>query len=287
MVTSINQQNNLNAFNSARDLQATGAGSIGRAQDIAASKPVEKTSPLARTNDTAKIGTTERGSEITKAADWMKAAQESLGVVNEVLGGLASTSKILGELNKTFADAMNTGENGPRVRLDVANMLGQMARMGQGQFAGLNLFNGSLTGPQALNFQIGADENAVFDLGNININQLAVNFAIGGPGRKPLSFSTSEAVKESLAAIETAAKDISQAAAAITEQGKEITGALNKLGVQVENASAVAAGRAVSDADMAKDLVNATTNQIAADPAKAVAAQSAPNAEAAMRLLID
>lgn len=274
---SLRIQNNIEAFNAHRNLQAT--------SDKAA-KAMERLSSGYRINraadDAAGLAISEKmRSQIGGVAQAQRNAQDGVSLVQTAEGALSEVHSMLQRVRdlkvQSQNDTLNTDDKGA-IEKEVVALGKEISDISsQTKFNGIALLNGA-TGA-TVSFQVGANagEQITADVSSITAGTgMAKIVATDGTAGKQLSDLTIDDV-------DTAIKEVSTRRADLGAVQNRLDHRLNNLGTYQENLTA--SESRVRDVDMASEMVNFSKLQILQQAGTAMLAQANQAPQGVLSLL--
>jgi len=274
---SLRIQNNIEAFNAHRNLQAT--------SDKAA-KAMERLSSGYRINraadDAAGLAISEKmRSQIGGVAQAQRNAQDGVSLVQTAEGALTEVHSMLQRVRdlkvQSQNDTLNTDDKGA-IEKEVTALGKEISDISsQTKFNGIALLNGS-TGA-TVSFQVGANagEQITADVSSITAGTgMAKIVGTDGTSGKQLSDLTIDDV-------DTAIKEVSTRRADLGAVQNRLDHRLNNLGTYQENLTA--SESRVRDVDMASEMVNFSKLQILQQAGTAMLAQANQAPQGVLSLL--
>ena len=273
-------QNNIEAFNTHRQLNATAAQ---------ASKSMEKLSSGYRINraadDAAGLGISEKmRGQIGGLAQAQRNANDAISLVQTAEGALNETHSILQRMRTLAvqsANDTNTSDDRGAIQKEVAALNQELDRIaGSTEFNGQKLLNGAggAAADGKFTFQVGANATQTID----------VTFAKSGTGATELNttgvdVSTQAGASTALTTIDAAIKSVSTQRADLGAVQNRLQHTINSLSVAAENASA--AESRIRDTDMAKEMTSFTRAQILQQAGVSMLAQANSATQSVLKLL--
>lgn len=206
-------------------------------------------------------------------------------------GYLQNTGDILGrirELSVQSANGIYTAEDRMQIQVEVSQLVDEVNRIAShAQFNGMNMLTGafardSVTG-QVMQFQVGAnmDQNEQVFIGTMTADALGLNDVQGGTGM--ISISNPESANRAIGVVDTALTVINKQRADLGAYQNRFE--MAKKGVDIAAENLQAAESQIRDADMAKEMVQFTKNQILTQANVAMLAQANVQSQSVLQLL--
>ncbi len=259
---------------------------ILRRSTLDLNKSLERLSSGLRVNraadDAAGLAIAEGFRSVSKAAVVsQRNAQDGISLVQTAEGALSETINILQrirELAVQSANGTNSATNRTDLQLEVSQLLIQMDSIANNtEFNGLNVLDGSLTG-NTITLQVGADAAAT----------LVINFPAGGAGSTAIGvgglvINTEATARAALATIDTALGTVNTQRSVFGAAQNRLEFTITTLQITEENA--VASESAIRDADIARETILFTRNQILVSAGTSILAQANVVPQTALQLL--
>lgn len=217
--------------------------------------------------------------------------QNGVSFIQATEGYLAETTDIMQRMRELAVQAANgiySAEDRMQIQVEVSQLVDEVDRIAShAQFNGMNVLTGrfaenSLTGAMQLHVGANMDQNEKIFIGTMTATALGI---IGGGqgGEEKLSISTTDSANMALGTIDNALKQINRQRADLGAYQNRFEIAYNGVAIASENLQA--AESRIRDADMAKEIVGFTKNQILQQSGAAMLAQANSQPQAVLRLL--
>ena len=262
-------QNNVEAFNTHRQLTATG---------VAASKSMEKLSSGYRINraadDAAGLAISEKmRGQIGGLAQAQRNAQDGISLVQTAEGALQTVHSMLQRVRELAVQYKNdtlSATNRTAIQSEVFQLASEIDRIGSTtKFNGICLLNNT----SAVSFQVGANDSEQIAVSMINLTgQNGTNY-----------FNLTAAGTADISEIDAVIDAVSGQRAALGAVQNRLQYSLENVGIYQENL--VAAESRIRDVDMAAETVELTKNQILAQAGTAMLAQANQAGQGVLGLL--
>jgi flagellin len=212
-----------------------------------------------------------RGSQVAQ-----RNAQDGISLVQTAEGGLSETTNILQRIRELAVQASNgTQSTDNRAALDaeVQQLLAQIDDIAlDTEFNGINV----LSAAQTITLQAGAQtgQTLAIVVTGAKTNDLGVN---------TLTVSSMASAVSAIDLVDAALKSVNNVRATLGAQQNRLEFTINTLAIQEENSAA--AESAIRDADMAKETIAFTRNQILVNAGTSILAQANVLPQSALQLL--
>ena len=270
-------QNNVEAFNAHRQLNATG---------MKAAKAMEKLSSGYRINraadDAAGLAISEKmRGQIGGLAQAQRNAQDGVSLVQTAEGALTEVHSMLQRVRDLKVQYQN-GTLGTEDKSAIVSEVKQLAEeIGKirdtTEFNGISLLDGAGGSAGTISFQVGANQGETISVTTVDIAAASGTGSIDGVN----STATWEAI--SLDAIDTAIGNISTLRGDLGAVQNRLEHRLNNLAVYQDNL--VAAESRIRDVDMAAEMVNFSKLQILQQAGTSMLAQANQAPQSVLSLL--
>jgi flagellin len=264
---------------------------ILRGSTIALNKSLERLSSGLRVNraadDAAGLAIAEGFRSVSKAAVVsQRNAQDGISLVQTSEGALSETINILQrirELAVQSANGTNSAQNRSDLQLEVDELLEQI-----NDIAANTEFNGVFPldrSAPTITLQVGARDTTTIDL-NFATSATAVSLglATAGPPEVPIDISTDgDAARASLAVLDTALTTVNTMRSTLGAIQNRLEFTISTLQIQEENS--VASESAIRDADIARETIMFTRNQILVSAGTSILGQANVVPQTALQLL--
>jgi flagellin len=266
-------QNNIEAFNTHRQLTATSA---------AASKSMEKLSSGYRINraadDAAGLAISEKmRGQIGGLAQAQRNAQDGISLVQTAEGALTEVHSMLQRVRDLKVQSLNdtlAPEDKDAIAAEVVQLGQEIGKIGSD-----TAFNGTklLDSTNTLNFQVGANDGETIAASAVNLSATAGISAIAGitDGASLSSISVSD--------IDSAIKDVSTARGSFGAVQNRLEHRLNNLATYQENLTA--SESRIRDVDMAEEMTKFTKLNILQQAGTSMLAQANQGPQGVLSLL--
>src|SRR4051795_13374979 len=267
---SLRIQNNVEAFNAHRNLQAV---------SNKVSQSMERLSSGYRINraadDAAGLAISEKmRAQIRGLAQNQRNIQDGVSLVQTAEGALSTVHDMLQrvrELAVQFKNGSLSTSNQSAIQSEIFQLASEIERIGAStKFNGISLLNNSGT---SVTFQVGANDGETISVAMISLGQ-----AVGST-----YFALTPSSTTDIGEIDTAIDAVSAQRAALGAVQNRLQYSLDNVGIYQENL--VAAESRIRDVDMAAETVNLTKNQILAQAGTAMLAQANQAGQGVLRLL--
>ena len=266
---------NLNAMNAHRMMSAniTNTG-----------KAMEKLSSGLRINragdDAAGLSISEKmRGQIRGLQQASRNAQDGISLIQTAEGALNETHAILQrmrELSVQSANDTNITEDRKMIQKEFTELQHEITRIGQQtQFNKQNLLTGSA---KSLDFQVGANEKQVINIGIGDMRATALGVASAA-----VSITKADNAKKAMTTIDKAINSVSDERAKLGSVQNRLEHTINSDNNAAENLQA--AESRIRDVDMAKEMMTFSKNNILAQAAQAMLAQANQQPQGVLQLL--
>src|SRR4051812_22189166 len=269
---SLRIQNNVEAFNAHRNLQAT-------SEDV--SKSMERLSSGYRINraadDAAGLAISEKmRAQIRGLGQDQRNIQDGVSLVQTAEGALSTVHAMLQrvrELAVQFKNGSLSTSNQSAIQSEVFQLASEIERIGNStKFNGISLLNSTNT----VTFQVGANDGEA-----IGIAMISLGAAASGVGNTYYVMTPTGATD--IGEIDTAIDNVASQRAALGAVQNRLQYSLDNVGIYQENL--VAAESRIRDVDMAEETVTLTKNQILSQAGTAMLAQANQAGQGVLSLL--
>jgi flagellin len=266
---SLRIQNNVEAFNAHRNLQAISEK---------VSQSMERLSSGYRINraadDAAGLAISEKmRAQIRGLGQDQRNIQDGVSLVQTAEGALSTVHDMLQrvrELAVQFKNGSLSASNQSAIQSEVYQLASEIERIGNStKFNGISLLNNTNT----VTFQVGANDGE-----QIGIAMISLGSAVGTNYFALTSTGTTD-----ISEIDTAIDNVSSQRAALGAVQNRLQYSLDNVGIYQENL--VAAESRIRDVDMAEETVNLTKNQILAQAGTAMLSQANQSGQSVLSLL--
>ena len=218
--------------------------------------------------------------------------QNGVSFIQATEGYLAETTDIMQRMRELAVQAANgiySAEDRMQIQVEVSQLVDEVDRIAShAQFNGMNLLTGrfakdSATGPMQLHVGANMDQSEKLFVGTMTAMALGlIGGAQGGEGDM-ISISSVEGANMAIGTIDNALKQINKQRADLGAYQNRFELAYNGVAIASENLQA--AESRIRDADMAKQVVEYTKNQILMQSGTAMLAQANTQPQSVVRLL--
>lgn len=218
-------------------------------------------------------------------------AQDGVNVVQIADGALNESGAILQRMRDLSVQASNGGSQDVNAQeaaqTEFAQLQTELDRIAKTTSFGAQKLLDTAT-PYQGTFQVGAnntaDDRITVDLGAAAFGGgSATGFDAAGLGVAALDVSTTAGAQTAISTLDTAIKDLSTARATLGAYQNRFEHTINNLNVQIENLSA--SKSAITDTDMAMEMVKFTRSQILSQAGTAMLAQANQAPQSVLQLL--
>jgi len=220
-------------------------------------------------------------------------ASDGISFIQTSEGYLQSTQDILQRLRELAIQASNgiyTAEDRMQIQVEVSQLVDEIDRIAfHAQFNGLNMLTGAYAREEGTNtitssmwFHIGAnvDQRIRVYIGTMTAAALGVKGLTDG---KLISMETPDEANRNIMIIDAALQKVSKQRADLGAYQNRLEYAVKGLDIGAENLQA--AESRIRDADMAKQMVDYTKNQILVQSGTAMLAQANQRSQSVLQLL--
>ncbi|MGP1430827.1 MAG: flagellin N-terminal helical domain-containing protein [Treponema sp.] len=218
--------------------------------------------------------------------------QNGVSFIQTTEGYLAETTDIVQRLRELAVQAANgiySAEDRMQIQVEVSQLVDEVDRIAShAQFNGMNLLTGrfaenSETG--AMQLQVGAnmDQSEKIYVGTMTAAALGLTGGAQGGEGDIITLSSMDGANMAIGTLDNALKQISKQRADLGGYQNRFELAYNGVAIAAENLQA--AESRIRDADMAKEVVEYTKNQILMQSGTAMLAQANTQPQSVVRLL--
>lgn len=203
-------------------------------------------------------------------------AQDGVSLVQTAEGALSETTNILQRVRELAVQASNgtqSTDNRAAIDAEVQQLLAQIDDIATDtEFNGIHV----LSAAQTITLQAGAQagQTLVVAVTGAKTNDLGIN---------TVTVSTAAGAVSALATVDAALKSVNNLRSTLGAQQNRLEFTINTLAIQEENSSA--SESAIRDADMAKETIKFTRNQILVNAGTSILAQANVVPQSALQLL--
>ena len=203
---------------------------------------------------------------------------DAISFTNVAEGYLQETTDVLQRIRELAVQASNSvysDEDRAQIAVEVSQLVAEVDRIASSaQFNGMNLLTGRFAkdSDTAMQFQIGAnvDQNIRAYVGTMTSQALGLTGIQGTDER--ISISSPDEANSTIAVLDNALKNVNKQRADLGAYTNRMELAQKGINVAAENTQA--AESRIRDADMAKEMVEYSKNQILTEASSAMLAQS-------------
>ena len=203
---------------------------------------------------------------------------DAISFTNVAEGYLQETTDVLQRIRELAVQASNgvySDEDRMQIQVEVSQLVAEVDRIASSaQFNGMNLLTGRFAkdSDTAMQFQIGAnvDQNIRAYVGTMTSQALGLTGIQGTDER--ISISSPDEANSTIAVLDNALKNVNKQRADLGAYTNRMELAQKGVNVAAENTQA--AESRIRDADMAKEMVEYSKNQILTEVSSAMLAQS-------------
>ena len=216
---------------------------------------------------------------------------DAISFTNVAEGYLQETTDVLQRIRELSVQASNgvySDEDRMQIQVEVSQLVAEVDRIASSaQFNGMNLLTGrfSRESDTVMQFQIGAnpDQSIRAYIGTMTATALGLK-GIQGDDTNVISVNSPDEASRTLATIDEALKNVNKQRADLGAYNNRMEMAQKGINVAAENTQS--AESRIRDADIAKEMVEYTKNQILTSAATSMIAQSVSlNRDAVLKLL--
>ena len=218
--------------------------------------------------------------------------QNGVSFIQATEGYLAETTDIMQRLRELAVQAANgiySAEDRMQIQVEVSQLVDEVDRIAShAQFNGMNLLTGRFAREAAdnqLQFHVGAnmDQSEKLFVGTMTALALGLTGGMQGGEGDMITISSVEGANMAIGTIDNALKQINKQRADLGAYQNRFELAYNGVAIAAENLQA--AESRIRDADMAKQIVEYTKNQILMQSGTAMLAQANTQPQSVIRLL--
>ena len=218
--------------------------------------------------------------------------QNGVSFIQATEGYLAETTDIMQRLRELAVQAANgiySAEDRMQIQVEVSQLVDEVDRIAShAQFNGMNLLTGrfakdSATGPMQLHVGANMDQSEKLFIGTMTAVALGLTGGMQGGEGDMITISSVEGANMAIGTIDNALKQINKQRADLGAYQNRFELAYNGVAIASENLQA--AESRIRDADMAKEVVEYTKNQILMQSGTAMLAQANTQPQSVVRLL--
>ena len=218
--------------------------------------------------------------------------QNGVSFIQATEGYLAETTDIMQRMRELAVQAANgiySAEDRMQIQVEVSQLVDEVDRIAShAQFNGMNLLTGrfakdSATGPMQLHVGANMDQSEKLFVGTMTAMALGLAGGAQGGEGDMITISSVEGANMAIGTIDNALKQINKQRADLGAYQNRFELAYNGVAIASENLQA--AESRIRDADMAKQVVEYTKNQILMQSGTAMLAQANTQPQSVVRLL--
>ena len=218
--------------------------------------------------------------------------QNGVSFIQATEGYLAETTDIMQRLRELAVQAANgiySAEDRMQIQVEVSQLVDEVDRIAShAQFNGMNLLTGrfakdSTTGAMQLHVGANMDQSEKLFVGTMTALALGLTGGMQGGEGDMITISSIEGANMAIGTIDNALKQINKQRADLGAYQNRFELAYNGVAIASENLQA--AESRIRDADMAKQVVEYTKNQILMQSGTAMLAQANTQPQSVVRLL--
>ena len=277
------------------NMSAMFAQRVGGVVETGLVKNIEKLSSAVRINragdDASGLAVSEKmRSQIRGLNKAGENIQNGVSFIQTTEGYLAETTDLLQrvrELSVQASKGIYSAEDRMQIQVEVSQLVAEVDRIASSaQFNGMNILTGrfarnSATDVMQLHVGANMDQRAKIFIGDMSATALGL---FGSEGeKKMLSLETAESANLAIGTIDSALMVVNKQRADLGAYQNRFETAYN--GIMIASENLQAAESRIRDADMAKEMVEYTKNQILLETSSAMLAQGNAQPKAVLRLL--
>ena len=218
--------------------------------------------------------------------------QNGVSFIQATEGYLAETTDIMQRMRELAVQAANgiySAEDRMQIQVEVSQLVDEVDRIAShAQFNGMNLLTGRFakdSATEVMQLQVGAnmDQNEKIYVGTMTAMALGITGGMQGGEGDMISLSSMDGANMAIGTIDNALKQINKQRADLGAYQNRFELAYNGVAIAAENLQA--AESRIRDADMAKQVVEYTKNQILMQSGTAMLAQANTQPQSVVRLL--
>ena len=218
--------------------------------------------------------------------------QNGVSFIQATEGYLAETTDIMQRMRELAVQAANgiySAEDRMQIQVEVSQLVDEVDRIAShAQFNGMTLLTGrfakdSATGPMQLHVGANMDQSEKLFVGTMTAMALGLAGGAQGGEGDMITISSVEGANMAIGTIDNALKQINKQRADLGAYQNRFELAYNGVAIASENLQA--AESRIRDADMAKEVVEYTKNQILMQSGTAMLAQANTQPQSVVRLL--
>ena len=218
--------------------------------------------------------------------------QNGVSFIQATEGYLAETTDIMQRMRELAVQAANgiySSEDRMQIQVEVSQLVAEVDRIAShAQFNGMNLLTGRFakdSATEVMQLHVGAnmDQNEKIYVGTMTAMALGITGGMQGGEGDMISLSSMDGANMAIGTIDNALKQINKQRADLGAYQNRFELAYNGVAIAAENLQA--AESRIRDADMAKQVVEYTKNQILMQSGTAMLAQANTQPQSVVRLL--
>nr|WP_314992226.1 flagellin [uncultured Treponema sp.] len=218
--------------------------------------------------------------------------QNGVSFIQATEGYLAETTDIMQRMRELAVQAANgiySSEDRMQIQVEVSQLVDEVDRIAShAQFNGMNLLTGRFakdSATEVMQLHVGAnmDQNEKIYVGTMTAMALGITGGMQGGEGDMISLSSMDGANMAIGTIDNALKQINKQRADLGAYQNRFELAYNGVAIAAENLQA--AESRIRDADMAKQVVEYTKNQILMQSGTAMLAQANTQPQSVVRLL--
>ena len=218
--------------------------------------------------------------------------QNGVSFIQATEGYLAETTDIMQRMRELAVQAANgiySAEDRMQIQVEVSQLVDEVDRIAShAQFNGMNLLTGrfakdSATGPMQLHVGANMDQSEKLFVGTMTAMALGLAGGAQGGEGDMITISSVEGANMAIGTIDNALKQINKQRADLGAYQNRFELAYNGVAIAAENLQA--AESRIRDADMAKQVVDFTRDQILTQSGTAMLAQANTSTQQVLSLL--
>ena len=218
--------------------------------------------------------------------------QNGVSFIQATEGYLAETTDIMQRMRELAVQAANgiySSEDRMQIQVEVSQLVDEVDRIAShAQFNGMNLLTGRFakdSATEVMQLHVGAnmDQNEKIYVGTMTAMALGITGGMQGGEGDMISLSSMDGANMAIGTIDNALKQINKQRADLGAYQNRFELAYNGVAIAAENIQA--AESRIRDADMAKQVVEYTKNQILMQSGTAMLAQANTQPQSVVRLL--
>ncbi len=218
--------------------------------------------------------------------------QNGVSFIQTTEGYLAETTDILQRMRELSIQASHgiySAEDRMQIQVEVSQLVAEVDRVAStAQFNGMNILTGRFaqnSATEVMQLHVGAnmDQKAGIFIGDMSAKALGLFEGEGEEERKMISLATADSANLAIGTLDSALMTVNKQRADLGAYQNRFELAYN--GIMIASENLQAAESRIRDADMAKEMVEYTKNQILLETASAMLAQGNAEPKNVLRLL--